>query len=58
MPPTHLPFLRAADILSRVRSLIIWRSNSANDNRIFSVRRPSEEVVLNCWVTETKLTAR
>ena len=50
-----LAFRRAADILSRVRSAIISRSNCANDSRIFSVSRPSEVVVLNCWVTETKL---
>ena len=56
MPPTHLPLRRAADILSCVRSAIISRSNWANDNRMFSVSRPSELVVLNCCVTETKLT--
>ena len=56
MPLIHRPLRRAADILSLVRSAIISRSNWAKDNRMFSVSRPSELVVLNCWVTETKLT--
>jgi hypothetical protein len=33
--PIHLPFLRAAAILSRVRSDMISRSNWANDKRMF-----------------------
>src|SRR6266849_391196 len=37
---------------------MISRSNCANDSRMFSVSRPSEVVVLNCWVTETKVTER
>ena len=45
-PPIHLPFRRAADILSRVRSEMISRSNWANDRRMFSVRRPMDVVVL------------
>src|ERR1035437_7563203 len=56
VPPVHLPLRRAADILSRVRSAIISRSNCANDRRMLRVRRPSEFVVLNCCVTDTKLT--
>src|SRR5580692_8008333 len=51
MPPTHLPFRRAAPILSRVRSAIICLSNSANDNRMLSVSRPSEPVVFSGCVT-------
>ena len=50
------PLRRAARILSRVRSPIISRSNCAKESRMFRVRRPRELVVLNCWVTETKLT--
>ena len=46
-------FLRAAAILSRVRSLMISRSNWANESRIFSISRPMEVAVLNCWVTLT-----
>src|SRR6266404_4276491 len=30
------------------------RSNWANDSSTFSVSRPIEVVVLNCWVTDTK----
>src|ERR1700681_4591847 len=32
------------------------RSNCANERRIFNVSRPSDVLVLNCWVTSTKLT--
>jgi len=32
------------------------RSNCANESRMFSVSRPSDVLVLNCWVTATKLT--
>jgi hypothetical protein len=32
------------------------RSNCANESRMFRVKRPSGTLVLNCWVTETKLT--
>ena len=46
-PPIHFLFRRAADILSRVRSEMISRSNCANDKRMFSVSRPRELVVLN-----------
>ncbi len=49
-------FFRAADILSRVRSPISSRSNCANESRMFSVSLPSDVLVLNCWVTATKLT--
>src|ERR1017187_311188 len=52
----NFPFRRAADILSRVRSPISSRSNCANESRMFSVSRPSDVLVLNCWVTATKLT--
>src|ERR1700675_3228105 len=58
MPPTHFPLRRAADILSRVLSQIRDISNSANDSRMFRVNRPIDVVVLNCWVTETRLTPR
>ncbi len=58
VPPDHFPLRRAAAILSRVRSLIISRSNWANDSRMFSVSRPIELVVLKCWVTETNETVR
>ena len=58
MPPTHCPFLLAADILSRVRSLMISRSNCANDSRMCNVSRPREVLVLNSCVTDTKLTPR
>jgi hypothetical protein len=37
-------------------SEIISRSNWAKESRMFNVGRPMELVVLNCWVTETKLT--
>jgi hypothetical protein len=39
--------------LSRVRSLMISRSNWANDNRTLSISRPTALEVLNCCVTET-----
>jgi hypothetical protein len=52
MPPLNFPFLLAAAILSRVRSLMISRSNWAKLSRMFKVKRPMEWVVLNCWVTE------
>src|SRR5260221_14759588 len=41
---------------SRTRSPITSRSNWAKDNRMLRVSRPIEVVVLNCWVTATKLT--
>src|SRR6516165_10195028 len=53
MPPTHSPLRLEAAILSRMRSEVTSRSNWAKDNRTFSVSRPMEVVVLNCWVTET-----
>src|SRR5947208_15070225 len=37
-----------------MRSEVTSRSNWANDNSTFSVSRPIEVVVLNCWVTDTK----
>jgi hypothetical protein len=45
--PTHFPFRRAADILSRVRSPMSSRSNCANESRMFSVSRPSDVLVLS-----------
>ena len=54
----YLPLRRAAAILSRVRSAMISRSNWANENRMFSVKRPMGAAVLNCWVTDTKETPR
>ena len=56
MPAGPFAFLARGDILSRVRSEMISRSNCANDSRMFSVRRPSDVFVLNCCVTETKQT--
>jgi len=35
---------------------MISRSNWAKESRMFKVSRPMELVVLNCCVTETKLT--
>ena len=51
-----MPFLLEAAILSRIRSPVTSRSNCANESRTFSVRRPMEVVVLNCWVIETNET--
>jgi len=53
MPPVHFPLRRVAAILSRVRSLIISRSNWANDRSTLSIKRPIDVLVLNCCVTET-----
>ena len=58
MPPIHMPFFFDAAILSRIRSPVTSRSNWAKDKRTFSVSRPMLEVVLNCWVIETKETRR
>jgi hypothetical protein len=58
LPPDHFPFFLAAAILSRVRSLMISRSNCAKLSRMFSVSRPMLWVVLKCWVTETNDTPR
>src|SRR5215467_6342542 len=55
MPPTHNPLRLEAPILSRMRSPVTSRSNCAKDSSTFRVRRPMEVVVLNCWVTDTKL---
>src|SRR4030088_1681899 len=57
MPPTQRPLRLVAAILSRIRSEVTSRSNWANDSSTFSVSRPIEVVVLNCWVTETKDTS-
>ena len=51
-----MPFCREARILSRTRSAMTSRSNWAKESRMFSVSRPIEVVVLNDWVTETKVT--
>ena len=51
-----MPFFLEAAILSRIRSPVTSRSNCAKDNSTFNVNLPIEVVVLNCWVTETKLT--
>jgi len=53
MPPDHFPLRRAAAILSRVRSLIISRSNWANDRSTLRISRPIDVAVLNAWVTLT-----
>jgi hypothetical protein len=54
--PIHMPFFFEAATLSRILSPVSSRSNWANDKSTFSVSRPIEVVVLNCWVTDTKLT--
>src|SRR5258707_10425929 len=53
-PPIHMPFFLEAAILSRMRSPVTSRSNWAKDRSTFSVSRPMDVVVLNCWVTDTK----
>ncbi len=55
-PPIHMPLRLEAAILSWLRSPVTSRSNCANDSSTFKVSRPIDKVVLNCWVTETKLT--
>ena len=52
----NIPFCRDALILSRMRSAVTSRSNWAKLSRMLSVSRPIEVVVLNAWVTETKVT--
>ena len=51
-----MPRFFDAAILSRMRSPVTSRSNWANERRTFNVSRPIGVVVLNCCVTETKLT--
>ena len=51
-----MPLAFDAAILSRMRSAVTSRSNWAKDNSMLRVSRPIEVVVLNDWVTETKLT--
>ena len=51
-----MPLLAAALILSRMRSAMTSRSNWAKESRMLSVSRPIEVVVLNDWVTLTKVT--
>jgi hypothetical protein len=50
------PLRLEAAILSRMRSEVTSRSNWAKDQNTFSVKRPIEVVVLNCWVTDTNET--
>lgn len=57
-PPIQSPFFLEAAILSRIRSPVTSRSNWAKDSKTFSVSRPIELVVLNCWVTDTNDTLR
>ena len=38
-----------------MRSPVTSRSNCANERSTFSINRPIESVVLNDWVTDTKL---
>jgi hypothetical protein len=52
-----MPLAFEAAILSRIRSAVTSRSNCANESSMLSVRRPMLVVVLNDWVTETKLTS-
>ena len=52
-----MPRAREAANLSRMRSPITSRSNCAKLSRMFSVSRPMLVVVLNDWVTETKVTS-
>ena len=56
MPPIHIPFFFDAATLSLILSPVNSRSNWANESSTFRVNRPIELVVLNCWVTDTKLT--
>ena len=49
--------MRLALNLSRIRSAVTSRSNWAKDSRTLSVSRPMDVVVLNDWVTETKVTS-
>ena len=49
-------FFFEAAILSRIRSPVTSRSNWAKDSSTLSVSLPMDDVVLNCWVTETKET--
>jgi hypothetical protein len=55
-PAIHIPFFLEAAILSRTRSPMTSRSNWAKDSRMLRVSRPIDVVVLNCWVTATKVT--
>ena len=55
MPPIHMPLAFDAAILSRTRSAVTSRSNWAKDSSTWSVSRPMLVVVLNDWVTLTKL---
>lgn len=52
-----MPLALEAAILSRMRSAVTSRSNCAKLSSMLSVSRPIELVVLNDWVTETKLTS-
>ena len=52
-PPSHLPFLRVAAFLSRMRSPMISRSYCANVISMFSIIRPALVAVLISCVTAT-----
>ncbi|NKA06667.1 hypothetical protein GO303_05031 [Ralstonia solanacearum] len=52
-----MPLRLLAAILSRMRSPVTSRSNCAKDSSTFSISRPIDVVVLNCWVTDTKDTS-
>ena len=56
MPYIHIPFFLLAANLSRMRSDVSSRSNWAKVSKMFSNIRPIASVVLNCWVTDTKVT--
>jgi len=45
-PPIHLPFRPGCRACREFALQLISRSNWANDSRIFSVSRPSEDVVV------------
>jgi hypothetical protein len=51
-----MPRLPEEANLSRMRSPMTSRSNWANESRMLSVSRPKLVVVLNAWVTQTKVT--
>ena len=51
-----MPLAREALILSRMRSAVTSRSNWAKLSTMLRVSLPIEVVVLNDWVTETKVT--
>jgi hypothetical protein len=50
-----MPLALDAEILSRMRSAVTSRSNCAKESSMLRVSRPMLVVVLNDWVTDTKL---